>query len=120
MKFYTLQPKHKHKAGVSNGILRSFKTATLENTFLGEEGCFGKENREGEGRTMTLAVSCFLFLQGSYLLKNEIMFFLHKFLQSGAFGLCLDYVIYFYILTKGLSSPVFTIKILVVQIFGWY
>ena len=100
MKFYSLQLKQKPKASVSNGILRSFKTATLENKFLGEEGCFWKENRGGEGRTMTLVVSCFLFLRGSYFLSNETMFFLHKFLQSGAFGLCLDYVIHFYILTK--------------------
>ena len=32
----------------------------------------------------------------------------------------LDYVIHFYISQKGLSCPVFTIKILVVEIFGYY
>ena len=46
------------------------------------------------------------------------MFFLHKFSHSGPFTL--DYVVFFDIPKKALSSPIFTIKILVVKIFGCY
>ena len=46
------------------------------------------------------------------------MFFLYKFSHSGAFQF--DYVLYFFISKTGVSSPVLTIKILVVEIFGFY
>ena len=47
--------------------------------------CSLKENREGEGRAVSLAISGFRFFQGSYLLNHETMFFLHKFSHSAAF-----------------------------------
>ena len=46
MKFYTLQPKQKPKVGVSNGILRSFKTATLENNFWARRAASERKTEE--------------------------------------------------------------------------
>ena len=64
-----------------------FWTATFENKF---RGCFWKENRRGEGCSVTLVVSGFHFCSNSYLLSHETIFFLYKFWHSGAFqfGLC--------------------------------
>ena len=47
--------------------------------------CSLKENREGEGRAVSLLISGFRFFQVSYLLNHETMFFLHKFSHSAAF-----------------------------------
>ena len=68
---------------------------------------------------MTLVVSGFPFFQGSYLLSHETVFSLStKFSYSPAFqfGLCYPFLH----TKKGLSSPVFAAKILVVEIFGCY
>ena len=78
-------------------------------------GYFWKENKEEEGRALIVAVSGFHFFQGSYFLSHERMFFLH---MAELFNL--NYVMHFYIPKKGLSSPVFTIKNLVAEIFGCY
>ena len=72
----------------------------------------------GERRAVTLVVPDFHFFQGSYLLSEGTMFFFHKFFHSGAFQFGLFYP--FYISKKGLSNPVFSIKILVVEIIDCY
>ena len=53
-----------------------------------------------------------------YLLSHEPMYFLYKswHSRSSQFGLCYP----FYIPRKGLSSPVFIIKVLAVNTFGCY
>ena len=90
MKFYSLQLKQKSTAGVSNGILQNFRTATFEKIF-----------------------------QVTYLLRHETIF-LHRFSHCGAFqfGLCylepfnLDYVIHFINLRKGLVVEFFQVTYL--------
>ena len=46
-------------------------------------GCFWKESEE-EKYMEKLVVSGFHFFQGSYLVSLETIFFLHKFLHTGA------------------------------------
>ena len=53
----------------------------LSRIFFG--GCFWKESEE-EKDAEKLLVSGFHFFQGSYLVSLETIFFLHKFLRSGA------------------------------------
>ena len=106
MKVYPLQRKQKSTAGVSNGLFQNLEQLLSIINFW---GFFWKVNRGEEGREVTLVVSGF----------PVFMLFLHKSGTAEPFNL--DYVIYFYIPNKkGLSSPVFTVKILVVQTFGCY
>ena len=78
----------------------------------------GFKTAPGEGRAVTLMVSGFHFFQGRYLLSHKSVPFSTNFYIAESFNL--DYVIHFYIHKKGLNSPVFTIKILVVEIFRCY
>ena len=56
--------------------------------------------------------------QSSYFLSHETVFFLYKLWHSGAFQF--EFWYQFSYTEKGLSSPVFTIKILAVETFGCY
>ena len=67
---------------------------------------------------MTLVVPGFHYFQGSYLIIHETIVFLSKF--SHSIASILDNVINFYKPKKVLSSPVFTIKTLMAEIFGCY
>ena len=104
MKVYALQLKQKSTAGVPSGILRNFRAATFENIF-------------GELLQWPLRFLVFTF-SGAVIyevIKKQCSFFTN-FLIAEPFHL--DYVIHFYIPKKGLSSSAFSIKILVIEIFG--
>ena len=81
----------------------------------GGRGCFLKENREGKGDTVTLAVSGFHFFQAVIYLLIKCSFSMNFRIVESFY---VDCVILLNIPKKGSSSPVFTIKILVVEIFG--
>ena len=116
MKVYVLQLKQKSTAGVSNGILRSFRTATLENNFGGLLLKGNQRRRRTRSDPRRFMFSLFL---GQLFIKSW-----NNVLSPQIFCITepsnLDYVIHFHIPKKGLSSPVFTITILVVEIFGCY
>ena len=108
MKVYALQLKQKSTADIFLGILRNARTATFENN-LGRLPLKRKQwKRRKSSDPMVSSFRCF----------QENVHFLRKFLHSGAFQFGLCY--HFYKPKKGLSGPVFNIKILVAETFGCY
>ena len=110
MKVYALQLKLKSTVGVSNGILKNFRTANFENKFRG----LPLKRKQRRRTAATLAVSGFHFFT---LIMKQCSFSTNFCIAE---SVNLDCIIHIYIPKKGLSSPVFTIKILVVEIFGCY
>ena len=96
MKVCGLQLNEKSTAGVSSEFYEILEQL-LPRTIFG--GCFLKENKGGEGRTVTLVVSGFHFYQGSYLLSHEARFFTHNILIWISIWIMLSIFIY---LTKSL------------------
>ena len=111
-KVYTLQLKKKSTVGVVHRILQNFRTATFESNFWGL--LLRRKQRRRRSRTEPCGFGFSLFSEQLFI--HEIFFFLHKFLPTGAFQFGLCYLCYKP--KKWLSSPVFTIRILLAEIFG--
>ena len=112
VKVYALPLKQKSTMGVFNVILPNFRTAIFENNF----GWLFLKRQQRRKMQNHLWFQVFTFSRTVIYEVMKQYSFSTNFCIVEPFNL--DYVIYFYIPTKGLTSPVFTIKILVAEIFG--
>ena len=116
MKVCALQLKQKSTTGVFHGILRNFRTATFENNFSGAAS--EKKTKIEKGAHCSLWLQVFTTSRAVIFEITKQSSFSTNFHIAEPFNL--DYVIHFYKPKKGLRSPVFTIKILMAEIFGCY
>ena len=107
MKVYVLQLKQKSTVGVLHVILRNFRTATFDDNF--ERLLLKRKQARRRVR-----VPLFLETDFYWVMKQSSL--------STSFDIAecfnMDYVIRFHKAKKELQSTVFTIKILVAEIFG--
>ena len=115
MKVCVMQLKQKSTASVSNGILRNFRTAFFKNNF----GGLLLKRKQDLGFRFSLFLGQKQLSQLSYIKSwNNVL--CPPLFAKRSLSIWIMLSIFIYLRKKGLSSPVFTIKILVVEIFGCY